>query len=138
MEKHSLQCINEVATSAKSLPKWFLQGRKRRKITPWKGEKKKKNPLKKSAHVKVIHDSSHTDIMINPLRTNQGVDFICSRWTCHYLEVFIYQYLTLAAIFLIAAIFNRDVQRSFFSICIHWNVFDEWLISLSRQNNYLW
>lgn len=49
-------------------------------ISP-EGEMEIKEILKKktSTHVKVIHDSSHTCIMVNSLRTNQGVDFICMR-----------------------------------------------------------
>lgn len=65
--------------------------------------------------------------MVNPLRNNQGVDFICIRWNCCYLEFFIYQYLTLVAVF------NRVVQRRFSAfVFIDMSLKNDWCLNVSE------
>ena len=65
--------------------------------------------------------------MVNPLRNNQGVDFICIRWNCCYLEFFIYQYLTLVAVF------NRVVRRRFKAfVFIDMSLKNDWCLYVSK------
>lgn len=65
--------------------KWFLQsGDKRDKGNPWK---KVNSCQSNSWFFTHIHTGSST-------QNSSKVDFICIRWSCCYLEFFLYQYLT--------------------------------------------